>query len=133
MTLLRAIAAREVEEASRLLAVSPGLARQVIGVGATRGDASDYYFETMSHYVYAGDSALHVAAAAYTREVAVELIAKGANRPIRGRETAAAPNRSIMPRTVCRARRPGIRTLKGPLSNISSTSAPIRIRRTRAE
>lgn len=88
MTLLRAIAAREVEEASRLLAVSPGLARQVIGVGATRGDASDYYFETMSHHVYAGDSALHVAAAAYTREAAVELIAKGANPRARNRRGA---------------------------------------------
>lgn len=31
MALFRAIAAREVEEASRLLAGSPGLARQVIG------------------------------------------------------------------------------------------------------
>src|SRR4051812_45587560 len=71
MALLRAIVAREVEKVSRLLAVSPGLARQVVGVGATRGGAPDYFFEAIMHYVYAGDSALHVAAAAYQREVAV--------------------------------------------------------------
>lgn len=88
MALFRAIAAREVGEASRLLAASPGLARQVIGAGATRGGASDYYFETIAHHVYAGDSALHVAAAAYLREIAVELIAKGANPRARNRRGA---------------------------------------------
>src|SRR4051794_24725688 len=88
MALIRAIVAREVEKAVELLAASPDLARQVLGVGASRGGSSDYYFESMTHHVYAGDSALHVAAATYQREVAMELVAKGANPRARNRRGA---------------------------------------------
>jgi hypothetical protein len=86
--LLHAIIAREEDTVSRLLAASPSLARQAIRVGATRKASTTYYFEEIAHYVYAGDTALHVAAAAYQRQSAHGLIAKGAQPGARNRRGA---------------------------------------------
>jgi ankyrin repeat protein len=88
MALLRAIVSREADRVSRLLAASPSLARQAVGVGATREVSTAYYFAEIAHYVYAGDTALHIAAAAYQRETAQELIAKGAQPGARNRRGA---------------------------------------------
>jgi hypothetical protein len=85
--LLRAIAARDRSMTSRLLAESPLLARQAIAVGATR-EAASPYFEQIAHYVYAGDTPLHVAAAAYQPAIAQELVSKGANVAARNRRGA---------------------------------------------
>ena len=65
--------------ALRLLDQSPELARGQVKDGATRQDALSHYFTEIEHYVYAGDSALHVAAAAYRVEVARRLLAAGAD------------------------------------------------------
>jgi hypothetical protein len=78
-TLLRVIASRDRSRALRLLAESPLLARQAIEVGATREAASPYYFEEIAHYAYAGDTPLHMAAAAYQSGIAEELVSRGAN------------------------------------------------------
>jgi len=86
--LLRAIASRDRSMTSRLLAESPLLARRAIKVGATRKEASAYHFDEIGHYVYAGDTALHVAAAAYERDIAEELLSKGANVSARNRRGA---------------------------------------------
>ena len=88
MTLLRAIASRDEQEASRLLDASPGLARQVAEVGATRQASTAYFFEEIKHYVYAGDSALHIAAAAYARDITNDLLARGASVGVRNRRGA---------------------------------------------
>ena len=77
--LLRVIVSRDRPAAARLLAASPLLARQAIAVGATREAASGYYFEKITHYAYAGDTPLHIAAAAYQTGIAQELVSKGAN------------------------------------------------------
>ena len=79
MTLLRAIASRDEQEALRLLDAVPGLAQQVAVTGASRQASTAYYFKEAEHYVYAGDTALHIAAAAYSREIAKMLIARGAS------------------------------------------------------
>ncbi|HEY8172079.1 MAG TPA: ankyrin repeat domain-containing protein [Dehalococcoidia bacterium] len=71
MTLVRAICAGDVAAAERLLAASPGLAGE-------RG-VHDVLLDEIAHYVYGGDSALHIAAAAYQREIARTLIAMGAD------------------------------------------------------
>ena len=63
--LFRAIATRDRAKTSRLLAESPLLARLALEAGATRARPSASYFKEIGHYVYAGDTALHVAAAAY--------------------------------------------------------------------
>jgi hypothetical protein len=88
MTLLRAIASRDQQEASRLLDASPGLAQQVAEIGATRQVSTAYYFKEIEHYVYAGDTALHIAAAAYAREISKKLLARGASVRARNRRGA---------------------------------------------
>lgn len=87
-TLFRAIASRDRSTASRLLAASPLLARQAVATGATREAASGYFFEEITHYAYAGDTSLHIAAAAYQTRIAEELVAKGANVRARNRRGA---------------------------------------------
>jgi ankyrin repeat protein len=73
---------------SRLLAELPALARLPLIVGASREAAEAYFFNEIAHYVYAGDTALHVAAAAYQRDIAEELVLRGANVSARNRRGA---------------------------------------------
>ena len=86
--LLRVIASGNRPMTSRLLAKSPLFARVAVKVGATREAADAYYFKEITHYVYAGDTPLHIAAAAYQRDIAQELVSKGANVSARNRRGA---------------------------------------------
>jgi ankyrin repeat protein len=86
--LLRAIVAGDSATASRLLAASPELARASTPVGASRQTSTPYFFKEIAHYVYAGDTALHVAAAAYRADIAKELVANGAKPGARNRRGA---------------------------------------------
>ena len=95
MTLLRAIASGDQQGASRLLDASPGLARQVVEVGATRQVSTDYSFREIEHYVYGGDTALHIAAASYDLEISKKLLAKGANVRARNRRGAEPLHYSV--------------------------------------
>ncbi len=57
--------------------------------GATRQGAKQYFLDEIRHYLYRGDTALHVVAAAYQHQLARELIAAGADvsaRNCRGAE-----------------------------------------------
>jgi ankyrin repeat protein len=47
-------------------------------VGATREDPTSYFIANIRHYMYAGDSALHIAAAAYRATLVRQLLAVGA-------------------------------------------------------
>jgi ankyrin repeat protein len=87
MALIRAIGADDAA-ALRLLAASPALASAQVARGATRQAAKDFYLDPIAHYVYAGDSALHVAAAAYRCEIAEKLIALDAGVRARNRRGA---------------------------------------------
>ncbi len=42
-------------------------------------DPTSYYFEEIQHYVYGGDTALHLAAASYRRDIARDLVDRGAD------------------------------------------------------
>lgn len=75
-------------DVSRRLAANPSFATAPAQVGATRQDASDYFFSDISHYLYAGDTALHLAAAAFRRPVAELLVARGADCRARNRRGA---------------------------------------------
>ena len=86
--LLRAIATGEKANVSRLLAASPRLAVDASPTGATRTSPKPYYFKEIGHYLYAGDTALHVAAAAYRTDIAKELVGFGANVNARNRRGA---------------------------------------------
>jgi len=77
-----------IDEVSRRLAVSPSLATTSSAVGATRQEASTFFFTEIAHYLYAGDTALHMAAAAFRRPVAEILVAHGARCRVKNRRGA---------------------------------------------
>ena len=87
-TLMNAIAAGETTRCIDLLAAEPGLAKAAEGKGATRAEASANFLTAVGHYIYAGDTALHIAAAAYDVEIANRLIALGADVRARNRRGA---------------------------------------------
>ncbi len=55
------------------------MARACAVEGATRQTAKANFLNEIKHYLYAGDTALHIAAAAYQEHIVMELIARGAN------------------------------------------------------
>ena len=77
--LIKAIATGDRAGALKLLAATPALAHEALGAGATRSDPKPFFFPRITHYVYRGDTALHVAAAAYDVKVARKLLALGAD------------------------------------------------------
>jgi hypothetical protein len=79
MGLVRAIARGNVDTVARRLGDSPELATASVAVGATRADASAFFLEEIHHYVYQGDTALHIAAAAYQPDLVNELVRLGAD------------------------------------------------------
>lgn len=86
--LIRAIGARDEPGAIALLQASPSLAHEAVSAGGTRSNAADFYLEPISHYVYARDTALHIAAAAYATATVRLLLAGGANVHARNRRGA---------------------------------------------
>jgi ankyrin repeat protein len=85
MSLCRAIASHDDTRVSRLLSESPALARESAEAGASRQQAEPYYLNQINHYLYLGDTALHIAAAAYRVTIAEELLALGARVRARNR------------------------------------------------
>jgi len=73
--------------ASRL-AASATLGSARVEVGATRAAPQAYYLEAIGHYLYAGDTALHIAGAAYRPEIIGLLLAAGADVSARNRRGA---------------------------------------------
>jgi hypothetical protein len=88
MTLVRAIVADDESTTSRLLAGLGSLASAVAQEGATRQNAKDFYLDEIEHYIYAGDTALHIAAAAYRPLIVRKLITMGADVGARNRRGA---------------------------------------------
>jgi ankyrin repeat protein len=86
--LVRAIMAADDGAAARQLATSPALATARFAEGATRQEASTYRVGATGRYIYAGDTALHFAAAAYRHDIARQLIALGADVRARNRRGA---------------------------------------------
>jgi ankyrin repeat protein len=88
LALFRAIAARDSLGIRRRIGQEPGLATRPILVAASRQDPDTYFLAPIRHHVYAGDTALHVAAAAHDRELAESLLAQGADVRARNRRGA---------------------------------------------
>jgi ankyrin repeat protein len=85
---VRQVVNGEIDEVSRRLAASPSLASASADVGAARHGAPDFFFSEIAHYLYAGDTALHMAAAAFRRPVAQLLVTHGADCRARNRRGA---------------------------------------------
>jgi hypothetical protein len=73
-----------------ILATSPALAMDCMGAGATRTSATPYFLLRPRRYIYAGDTALHIAAAVYDIELGEHLLVAGAD-PTVGNRRGATP------------------------------------------
>lgn len=80
MQLIRGIVAGDSAAIERFLATSPNLASAaLLRQGATRQSSRGAFFDEIKHLVYAGDTPLHVVAAAYRHKLVPELVAMGAD------------------------------------------------------
>lgn len=70
------------------LKATAALAAMPMPIGATRQTAASFFFESIGHYLYAGDTALHMAAAAFRLPVAKILVKHGADPRARNRRGA---------------------------------------------
>jgi ankyrin repeat protein len=86
--LLRAVARGDAPLTSRLLSANPGLSSGRLRHGASRQAASDFFLADIGHYLYAGDTPLHVAAAGHRPELARMLVPAGAEVSARNRRGA---------------------------------------------
>jgi hypothetical protein len=77
--LIAAVIARDEPAVGELLAASPELAQARVTTGATRAEASPHFHDGIGHYIYAGDTALHVAAAAHAPGLVSRLTEAGAD------------------------------------------------------
>ena len=87
-TLIDALGARDRPRWKKVLAATPALAREALELGATREEAVANFLVGIGHYVYAGDTALHIAAAAHDEEALAALLALGAPVSARNRRGA---------------------------------------------
>jgi ankyrin repeat protein len=85
---VRIVVSGDIGEVSDRLVRNPVLATASATVGATRQDASRFFFADITHYLYAGDTALHMAAAAFRGEVVKLLIRNGADCRAKNRRGA---------------------------------------------
>ena len=76
---MRAIADADTTTATRSLSDAPQLATARLATGATRATSAAFFLDRRHMQLYAGDTALHVAAASYATGLARRLIAAGAD------------------------------------------------------
>lgn len=69
----------DADAVSRQLAASPELAHARFEEGATRAKAQEFFLKSIDRYIVAGDSALHIAAAAYQVGIIGHLLRAGAD------------------------------------------------------
>lgn len=85
---VEAVVSGDSTTAIRMLDASPQLARECTAQGATRQASNQSFFKQILHYMYEGDTALHMAAAAYQPLIVEKLIAMGADVRARNRRGA---------------------------------------------
>ena len=73
------------EGTSAMIAASPELATAYFHTGASRASEKPHFFAQISRYLYAGDTALHIAAAAYQSMIVEQFIKAGADVRARNR------------------------------------------------
>ena len=77
--LIRHIVSGNIDAVSDMLSADPSLATEAAEIGAARENAEEFFFTEIRHYLYGGDTALHIAAAGFRCQIAMLLVANGAN------------------------------------------------------
>jgi ankyrin repeat protein len=88
LAFVRAIASGHGTVAAALLDATPLLARAALAAGATRASADEFFLHECGVYLYAGHTALHVAAAAHNTAFARTLVEAGADVRAKNRRGA---------------------------------------------
>jgi hypothetical protein len=88
LTLMRALAVHDQVAVQRLLTSSPTLARASVQRGASRTESTSWFLADIGYALYAGTTALHVAAAAHDVESVNALLTLGADVLARNRRGA---------------------------------------------
>ena len=101
LDLIRAIVDRNFNAVEILLRASPELAVMAAPIGATRQESVEHFFPELSHYLYGGDTVLHMAAAACSCRLAELLVSHRANPRAKNRR-GVEPNRFTMRRMAIR-------------------------------
>jgi ankyrin repeat protein len=86
--LIRAIVGGDAPLVSRLVDSSPDSVLAHAQRGASAGEAKDFWFEAIMHYQYAGDTALHMAAASFHPDMVRTLLVAGADVAAQNRRGA---------------------------------------------
>jgi ankyrin repeat protein len=96
LAFMRAIADGDETTALRSLAEAPQLATARLTTGATRATSEEFFLDRRHLQLYAGDTALHVAAASYDTAFARKLIAAGADVRARNRRGATPLHAAVI-------------------------------------
>lgn len=88
MNLARSIASGDTARVLSMIKASPYLVQKTAEVGASRQQAKDYFLVEIRHYLYGGDTALHIASAGFKFEIAQMLIDRGARCNAKNRRGA---------------------------------------------
>ena len=86
--LIDAVVQGRLSAVAQLLGRNPGLTMEQARAVASRQHAGERFFAEIAHNMYAGDTALHLAAAAFRRPVAELLVQHGASCRVRNRRDA---------------------------------------------
>ena len=94
LDLVHAIVVGDATKAAQLADNSPALVHARAAVGATRKAAESHFFEAIAHYMYEGDTALHMAAAGFKPAITQALIDRGAECSAKNRRGAEPRGRN---------------------------------------
>ncbi len=78
----------DVDEVFRRLRATPELATMALPVRTTVQERTESFFAQIGHYLYGGDTALHMAAAAFCQPIVELLVSSGANCRAKNRRGA---------------------------------------------
>ena len=84
----RLIVSGDIDHVSVQLRTFPELATMSLPVGPTKSQSSDTFFIEIRHYIYGGDTALHMAAAAHSCAIAKLMMSHGADCRAKNRRGA---------------------------------------------
>ena len=85
---VRLVTTGDTDQVSERVARNPAFVNTPADAGATRQASAPFFLTNIAHYVYAGDTALHMAAAAFRRDIAALLVAHGADCRAKNRRGA---------------------------------------------
>jgi ankyrin repeat protein len=88
IALMRKIAQHDQVAVAVLIETHDGLASAQLAVGATRHQPVDFFLTEITHHVYRGDTAVHVAAAAKEPSIIRSLVARGGRVDVTNRRGA---------------------------------------------